>query len=122
MRLMTLTGFTVLLGIAVPSLGLILPISLSPTSDAASAPSPSSPPSPFPVATPSPLLVAAATEPQTFQFEPEALRHCRQDGVVWINTRLRVFSVAGQRWYGATKDGAFTCRLYAQMAGYRASD
>ena len=41
---------------------------------------------------------------------------------VCMNVRLRIYSVAGQRWYGATKDGAYTCQLYAQTAGYRASN
>jgi hypothetical protein len=56
-----------------------------------------------------------------FQFEHQAQQHCPADAVVWAITRSGVYTTNGERWYGQTDDGTFTCLLDAQKAGYRAT-
>jgi hypothetical protein len=54
-----------------------------------------------------------------FHSEQEARQHCPQDGVVWLNTKTGVYHLKGERWYGATKDGAYVCRKEADAEGDR---
>jgi hypothetical protein len=60
-----------------------------------------------------------AAEPSLFQFEPQAQRHCPSDIVVWADAALHLYNVRGERWYGATKSGAYLCLREAEKAGYR---
>jgi hypothetical protein len=54
-----------------------------------------------------------------FQSEQQAQQHCPQDVVVWVNTKTGVYHLKGERWYGATKDGAYVCRKEADAEGDR---
>jgi hypothetical protein len=54
-----------------------------------------------------------------FQSEQQAQQHCPQDVVVWVNTKTRVYHLKGERWYGATRDGAYVCRKEADAEGDR---
>jgi hypothetical protein len=54
-----------------------------------------------------------------FHSEQEARQHCPNDAVVWVNTKTRVYHLKGERWYGATKDGAYVCRKDADAEGDR---
>jgi hypothetical protein len=54
-----------------------------------------------------------------FRSEQEAKRHCPKDTVVWLNTKTRVYHLKGERWYGATKMGAYICRKEANAEGDR---
>jgi len=54
-----------------------------------------------------------------FQSEQEAKQHCPNDTVVWVNTKTRVYHLRGERWYGATKGGAYVCRKEADAEGDR---
>ena len=54
-----------------------------------------------------------------FQSEQRAQQHCPQDSVVWVNTKTGVYHLKGERWYGATRDGAYVCRKEADAEGDR---
>ena len=54
-----------------------------------------------------------------FHSEQEAKQHCPNDTVVWVNTKTGVYHLRGERWYGATKDGAYVCRKEADAEGDR---
>ncbi len=60
-------------------------------------------------------------DPPHFQFEQQAQLHCPDDSVVWATARLDTYNVNGERWYGQTADGTFTCLRDAEKAGYRTS-
>jgi hypothetical protein len=54
-----------------------------------------------------------------FQTERDAKGHCPTDAVVWVNTKTGVYHLKGERWYGATKQGAYVCRKEADAEGDR---
>ena len=64
---------------------------------------------------------AAQPQPQLFSTEQVAQQHCPTDTVVWLNTKSGVYHFKGQRWYAATKQGAFVCKKEADAAGTRAT-
>jgi hypothetical protein len=41
--------------------------------------------------------------------------------VVWLDSETGVYCYKGDRWYGRTKRGAYTCETEAIKAGNRAS-
>jgi len=63
----------------------------------------------------------AAGQPQEFDTEAAATRHCRNDEVVWLNLKTGVYHAKGTEFYGNTKNGAYACRKEADAAGDRAS-
>lgn len=67
------------------------------------------------------LALSASATPQRFQSEQAAQQHCPKDTVVWVNTKTGVYHFKGQRWYAATKSGAFECRTEANTEGDRAT-
>jgi hypothetical protein len=64
---------------------------------------------------------AFAADPVTFQSEQQAQQRCPTDQVVWLNLPTAIYHQKGQRWYGATKNGAYVCRKEADTAGDRPS-
>ena len=65
-------------------------------------------------------VIADVTQPLTlFPTEQEAQKHCPADTVVWLNLPSGVYHFKGQRWYGATKSGAYVCKAEADKAGDR---
>lgn len=56
-----------------------------------------------------------------FPIEQQAQQHCPNDIVVWLNTPTGIYHYKGERWYGATKHGAFVCKQEADQAGDRGS-
>ena len=64
-------------------------------------------------------VYANQTQAQRFHSEQEATHHCPNDSVVWVNTKSGVYHLEGERWYGATKDGAYVCRKEADAEGDR---
>jgi hypothetical protein len=56
-----------------------------------------------------------------FPTEEQAQQHCLRDTVVWLNTPSGIYHYKGERWYGATKHGAFVCKREADMEGDRGS-
>jgi hypothetical protein len=67
-----------------------------------------------------PNAAIAGTAPQ-FQSDQDAQQHCPDDKVVWVNTKTGVYHFKGQRWYGATKEGAYECSKDANGEGDRAT-
>lgn len=61
--------------------------------------------------------VVAANLPPVFDTEQQAQQHCPSDVVVWLNIPSGVYHFKGQRWYGATKSGAYVCKKEADQAG-----
>jgi hypothetical protein len=65
------------------------------------------------------LIHVKPTTAQHFQSEHSAQQHCPEDTIVWVNTKTGVYHLKGERWYGATKDGAYVCRKEADGEGDR---
>lgn len=51
---------------------------------------------------------------------PSEIAQAKAKGLVWVNTRSRVYHTGG-RYYGTTKHGRFTTLADARKAGYRAA-
>jgi hypothetical protein len=67
-------------------------------------------------------VVAQASLPSLFDTESAAQAHCAKDVVVWLNIPSGIYHYKGERWYGRTKHGAYTCEKEAIAAGDRASE
>jgi hypothetical protein len=66
------------------------------------------------------LLFATRASAQTLYFSLDAAHvQCRNDTVVWLNTRTDIYHFQGERWYGNTKEGAYVCERQAEAAGDR---
>ena len=44
---------------------------------------------------------------------------CPSDKVVWVNTRSGIYHFQGERYFGSTKSGKFTCEREATTEGDR---
>jgi hypothetical protein len=64
---------------------------------------------------------ALAADPQTFKTEDSATKFCKQGNVVWFNPASKIYFEGGSQFYGKTNAGGFTCRAFADKAGYRAN-
>ena len=68
------------------------------------------------------VIAASATMPlANFPREQEAQQHCPDDLIVWLDRPTRTYHYRGERWYGATKTGAYVCQNEAVRAGMRAT-
>ena len=67
------------------------------------------------------LAPAYAADPQTFKTEDSATAFCKQGNVVWYNPASKIYFNPGSQFYGKTKAGGFTCRAFAEKAGFRAN-
>ena len=67
------------------------------------------------------LTPAYAADPQTFKTEDSATAFCKTGNVVWFNPASKIYFPSGSQFYGKTKAGGFTCRAFADKAGYRAT-
>lgn len=66
--------------------------------------------------------IALAAQPlEFFHSEDQAQQHCPSDVVVWLNIPSGIYHFKGERWYGATKSGAYVCKDDADEAGDRAT-
>ena len=65
-------------------------------------------------------LPASHTAAQ-FCDESQAKARCPGQPVVWVNTKSKIFHVAGSNTYGHTKEGAYMCEADATAAGDRLS-
>lgn len=65
--------------------------------------------------------VLGAAPPRTYATVETAKQHCPADVVVWINTKTGVYHYPGQRWFGATKQGAYACEKETPQLGARAT-
>jgi hypothetical protein len=66
-------------------------------------------------------LAFSANAFEKFNSESQARQHCPSDVVVWLNLPTMIWHTRGERWYGATKNGAFVCRQEAAAEGARGS-
>ena len=64
---------------------------------------------------------AHAADPQTFKTEDSATKFCKAGNVVWCNPQSKIYFEGASRFYGKTKAGGFTCRAFADKAGFRAN-
>jgi hypothetical protein len=64
---------------------------------------------------------AHAADPLTFRTEDNATKLCKAGNVVWFNPESKIYFAPGSQFYGKTKAGGYTCRAFADQAGYRAS-
>jgi hypothetical protein len=67
------------------------------------------------------LAPAYAADPQKFKTEDSATKFCKPGNVVWFNPDSKIYFEGGSRLYGKTKAGGFTCREFADKAGFRAN-
>ena len=67
------------------------------------------------------LAPAHAADPQKFQTEDSATKFCKQGNVVWFNPNSKIYFEGSSRFYANTKDGGYTCRAFADKAGFRAN-
>ncbi len=67
------------------------------------------------------LAPAYAADPQTFGDEAKATAFCKTGNVVWFNPASKIYFAPGSQFYGKTKAGGFTCRAFADKAGFRAT-
>lgn len=68
-----------------------------------------------------PALAQGTADRVLFPTEQQAQQHCPREPVVWLNLPTHVYHYRGQRWYGATKKGAYVCRKDADAMGARPS-
>ena len=66
-------------------------------------------------------LAFSAAALEKFDSEAQAQHHCPKDVVVWLNLPSMIWHTKGERWYGATKNGAYVCREEAAKEGARGS-
>lgn len=80
-------------------------------------------PVPAPAAKPAAAPAAKPAEtPQTFAGEAAANAFCSgTNPTVWYNPESKIYFPKGNRWYGKTKAGGYTCQKFADGAGYRIS-
>lgn len=64
---------------------------------------------------------AQAADPQKFSDEAKATAFCKTGNVVWFNPASKIYFAPGGQFYGKTKAGGYTCKAFAEKAGYRAS-
>jgi hypothetical protein len=50
--------------------------------------------------------------------EASAKAHCSADTVVWVNTSSKAYHLAGTKYYGKTKKGAYMCQKDADAGGF----
>ena len=53
--------------------------------------------------------------------EASAKAHCPADTVVWVNTSSKAIHMAGDKYYGKTKKGAYMCQKDALAGGFHAA-
>ena len=64
---------------------------------------------------------AYAADSQKFTTEDSATKFCKAGNVVWFNPDSKIYFAPGSQFYGKTKAGGFTCRAFADKAGFRAN-
>ncbi len=67
------------------------------------------------------VVPSYAADPQKFTDEAKATAFCKAGNVVWFNPTSKIYFPPGSQFYGKTKAGGYTCKAFAEKAGYRAS-
>ena len=65
------------------------------------------------------ILTGIAAYAQTPLHVPPAAMSCPGDQVVWVNTNSGVYHFRGERYFGSTNQGKFTCEKDALREGDR---
>jgi hypothetical protein len=65
-------------------------------------------------------LLSASEPLDTYDSEAAALKHCGKDAVVWLDVPSHTFWSRGQKGYGHSKSGTYTCRKDALKTGNHA--
>jgi hypothetical protein len=103
-------------------LSVAIGVTYSPISHAQTTPPPRQNPSATTTAPkPSAPTAGTATTASQFATEGEAKRHCASDTVVWVNNQSKVFHLAGTKYYGKTKQGAYMCQQDSERSGFSAA-
>lgn len=65
-------------------------------------------------------MVKSTTAMVTGEYADEAAAkaHCPADTVVWANTTSKAYHMAGDKYYGKTKKGAYMCQKDADSGGF----
>jgi len=63
--------------------------------------------------------ILAADAQAMFSTQAQAQLHCPGDVVVWLNIPTGIYHMQGERWYGATRSGAYVCKKEADSSGDR---
>ncbi len=65
-------------------------------------------------------MTKSATSMVTGEYADEAAAkaHCPGDTVVWVNTSSKAYHMAGDKYYGKTKKGAYMCQKDADAGGF----
>ncbi len=75
-----------------------------------------------PAAPVAPAAKAMAGKLASFKTLGAATAHCPGDAVVWSTlSKSKSFHLAGSKYYGKTKHGAFVCKSEALAAGFHAA-
>jgi hypothetical protein len=74
-----------------------------------------------PPAAPAPAATQKAAPPEKTEPAQVEARTPPTAGMVWVNTKSKVFHREGDRWYGKTKEGKFMTEADALKEGYRPS-
>ncbi len=74
-----------------------------------------------PPAVPAPAQSQKAGTPETTKPAQIEAKTPPAAGMVWVNTKSKVFHREGDRWYGKTKEGKFMTEADALKEGYRPS-
>ncbi len=64
---------------------------------------------------------ALATDQQKFSDELKATAFCKAVNVVWFNPASKIYFASGSPFYVKTKVGGYTCKAFAEKAGYKAT-
>jgi hypothetical protein len=63
-------------------------------------------------------LAARASEPlDLFDSETQARSHCGRSSVVWLEVPAKTYWLKGQRGYGGSRSGGYTCLKDAKSTG-----
>jgi Helix-hairpin-helix motif len=87
-------------------------VTVGPTSPSAAA---------APPAAPAPTQRPKAGTPETTKPSQVEAKTPPVAGMVWVNTKTKIFHREGDRWYGKTKEGKFMTEAEALKEGYRPS-
>ena len=67
------------------------------------------------------LAIPAHADPKKFTTQDSATNFCKAGNVVWFNADSKIYFPPGSQYYGKTKNGGYTCKVFADKEGYKAT-